>query len=430
MEARTGSLWRNQDFLKLWAGETVSLFGSQFTALALPLAAAVVLGATPLQMGVLNAAGYAPYLLVTLFAGVWIDRCRRRPLLISANAGRAVLLGLIPLSFVLGLLRMEVLYIIAFLTGVLTVLFDLAYQAYLPSLVDRSQLVEGNSKLQISASVAEVGGPGLAGVLVNLLTAPVVILLDSVSYGISVFSLILIRKDEPESAGMAHRGILREIAGGLRTVLSNPYLRALVGEAATFNLSQQVVWAVLVLYMTRQLQIGASLMGFMFAASSAGSLLGSLMADRVGRRFGVGPAIIGSMALACGSALLMPLAAGHLYVAVAILTLSMFLGGAGVIISNVHVVSLRQAIIPPQALGRLNASYRFVVTGAAPIGALIGGVLGNSIGLRATLAVGALGTLSALGWVLFSPVARLRRLPAVIESLERAGGKGCITARS
>jgi MFS family permease len=417
LRSRFEGLWRHPDFLKLWTGETISLLGSHITVLALPLTAVLVLQATPFQMGILGAARFAPFLLVTLLAGVWVDRHRRRPILIAANLGRAALMGLIPLLAFLGQLRMEYLYVIVFFVGMLTVFFDLAYQSYLPALVNRRQLVEANSKLQASASAAEVGGPGLAGILVELFAAPLAILLDALSFLVSSIMLVLIHKPEPAPTAHQHQhGILHEIGEGMRVTFGNPYLRAISGEAATYNMFSQVIETVFVLYATRELGIGPGLLGFIIAAGSIGALLGSLLAGYAAQRWGTGPVIIGAMLLACLAPILIPLAAGSFVIILLFPILAYLLGGIGVAISNVHVVSLRQTITPDRLLGRMNASYRLVIFGTLPVGALLGGVLGDSIGLRATLAFGALGLLSAVLWVLFSPVPRLRQLPAVQES--------------
>lgn len=405
-------LWQNRDFLKFWSGETISLFGSQITALALPLVAALAFEATAFQMGLLNASHSVPYLLVTLFAGVWIDRNRRRPILIGANLGRALLLGVIPVCYGLGVLRLEYLYIIIFLFGLLTVAFELAYTAYVPSLVDREGLVEANSKLQGSASVAEVSGPGLAGVLVSLLTAPVAIAFDAVSFLLSALLLSRIQKAEPAPLHRGGQGSLfREMGEGLRRVYANPYLRAIAGEAATFNLFSNMTWSIMLLYLTRELQLGPVVLGVVLGSASLGSLTGSLSAQWLGRRFGTGPAIVGSMIMACAAPLLVPLANGPHQIVLPIIAGSLFVGGMGVTISVVHVVSLRQAITPAHLMGRIAASYRFLSLGIAPIGAFLGGLLGSQMGLRPTLLMAALGTLTALGWVLFSPVPALRQLP-------------------
>jgi len=414
----TGSLWRHRDFLKYWAGETVSLFGTQVTALALPLTAVLILQATPAQMGILGAAQFAPFLLITLFAGVWTDRRRRRPILIGANLGRAVLVGMIPLSAFLGVLRMDHLYTVAFLVGILTVFFDVAYLSYVPTLVSREQLIEANSKLQVSASAAEISGPGVAGVLVELVTAPFALVVDALSYLASAIGLVLIRKPEPapRRAGSG-RNLWREIGEGLRVTFGNRYLRAIAAEAATYNMFNQVMLTVFVLYATRDLKLTPGILGLIFMAGSIGSLMGALWAERAARRFGIGPTIIGAMVLGCSAPLLIPLASGSAAVVILLLALAYGLGGVGVTVSNVHVVSLRQTITPDRLLGRMTASYRLVVFGAIPVGALIGGGLGEAIGLRATLAVGAVGLLFAVLWVVFSPVSKLRELPAAEEHL-------------
>jgi hypothetical protein len=263
---RTGGLWGHRDFRKLWAGETVSLFGSEVSELALPLVAVLVLDADAGQMGLLAAARFAPFLMVTLPAGAWVDRRRRRPVLISSNLGRALLVGLVPLLAGLGLLRMGHLYAVAFAVGALTVLFDVAYQSYLPSLVKREQLVEGNSKLQASASAARVGGPGLGGLLVQLVGAPRALLLDAGSYVVSAASLLAIRNREPapaaEGDGQPRTRLRQEIGEGLAVTYRNPVLRSLAGLAATYNLFSQVIDALLVLYATRELGLSAGSSGW------------------------------------------------------------------------------------------------------------------------------------------------------------------------
>jgi len=409
----SAGLWLHRDFLKFWAGETISMFGTQVTALALPLTAVLMLQATPGQMGILGAAQFAPFLLITLLAGVWIDRRRRRPILIGASLGRAILVGLIPLFALLSVLRMEHLYGIAFLVGILTVFFDVGYLSYVPTLVSRDQLIEANSKLQVSASAAEIGGPGFAGVLVELVTAPFALVADALSYLASAIGLILIHRPEPAPPPItASRSLWREIGEGLQVTFGNKYLRPIAGEAATYNMFNQVMLTVFVLYATRDLGLTPGILGFIFTTGSIGSLIGALWAERIARRLGIGPTIIGAMVLGCSAPLLIPLASGSTAVVISLLTLAYFLGGIGVTISNVHVVSLRQTVTPDRLLGRMTASYRLVVYGAIPVGALIGGGLGEAIGLRATLAVGAIGLLFAVSWVLFSPVSKLRELPA------------------
>lgn len=409
---RWGGVWRNQDFLKLWAGETVSLFGSQVTTLALPLTAVQSFAATPAQMGILSAARFLPFLLLTLVAGVWVDVYRRRPILVGANLGRAFVLALVPLGAVMGWLRMWHLYAVAFGVGALTVLFDLAYQSYVPSLVEREELVEANSKLQTSASAAEVGGPALGGLLVEWLSAPVAVAADALSFLVSAVLLGAIGRPEPRMDAPAQRvPLFRQIGEGLRITFSNPYLRSLAGEAATYNFFETAILALFTLYATRELGLSPAQLGTVMGTGAVGALLGALVAERAARVLGLGRAILASMALACVAPLLIPLVRGPLPVVIALLVAAFFVNGIGLAMSNVHVVSLRQAVTAPHLLGRMNASYRFFVYGAIPLGSLFGGLLGEHLGVRSALLVGAGGLCAALLWVVSSPVPRLRRLP-------------------
>lgn len=411
VSSRFGGLWRDSDFLRLWAAQSVSLLGSQVGALALPLVAVLALRASPLQVALLSAASWAPYLFVSLFAGLWVDRHPRRPIMIAADLGRAGLLAVVPLSYALEALSIELLYAVALLSGALTVFFSLAYGSYLPSLVPRERLVEGNTKLQVSSSVAEVGGPSLGGLLVQVLTAPLAVALDALSFVASALSLSLIRKPEPAVA--AERGSAkRDVVEGLRITFSDPYLRAVCGEAATYNLFEQVILALWVVYATRELGLSPALLGAVLGAGAVGALLGSVIASRLSARLGYGRALIGSMVVCCAPLGLIPLAAGPTPAVVATLTLGFFLNGVGLGMSNVYVRSLLQAVTPPGLMGRVLASYSFFNTGAIPLGALLAGLLQGMIGLRTTLGVGALGVLAGLLWVLLSgPVRDLRSLP-------------------
>jgi len=413
---RFGALWHHTDFLKLWAGETVSLAGSQVTTLALPLTAVILLKATSVQLGLLYAAGYAPFLFLTLFAGVWVDHHRRRPLLIVTNIGRGVLLGLIPVLAVLGWLRIEYLYVIALLVGCLTVVFYLAFQAFLPILVKRDHLVEGNSKLSASQSMAEIGGPGLAGVLVQYVSAPLALVADALSFFVAAASLVLMRTPEhkPASSTNMHR-LLHEIGEGLRVTFSNGYLRAFAGEAATYNLFWLVILTVFVPYAVRELHYSSGVLGLLFTVGSAGALCGALLTGSIARRIGVGLTIVGTAAISDVALLVLPFITRSTLGALVLLLCAFFLQGIGVTGCNVHVDSMRQALIPDHLQGRANASYRLLVSGAAPVGALLGGFLGAWIGLQLTLLVGAVGLLSTWLWIVFSPVPRLRRPPTLAD---------------
>jgi MFS family permease len=409
-------LFAQREFLKLWLAHTISRFGSEFTLLAIPLTAVLVLNASAAQMGLLAAVEFAPFLLLSLFAGVWVDRLRRRPIMIVADIARTVLLGSIPLAALLGVLTIEQLYVVGFCTGVFTVFFDVADQAYLPALVSREHLIEGNSKLEVSRSVAQITGPGIAGGLVQVFTAPVTVAIDALSFLVSAVFLLLIRIPEPPPvrAANAQTSVLAEVREGLGVVLGNPLLRSIAGCTGTSNLFSNAMQAIFILYLTRSLRLEPFIIGIILAASGPGALLGSLFAGRLASWFGLGTTIIGSIFLGSAFNLLVPFAAGPTPLVIGMLTLAMFAVGVSNPVYNINQVSLRQAITPDHLQGRMNASMRFIVWGTIPIGALLGGFLGESIGWWPTLLVAAVGQILATGWVLFSPVRQLKEQPAPV----------------
>ncbi|GAA2581478.1 MFS transporter [Actinomadura fulvescens] len=416
------SLWRNADYVKFWSGETISQFGSQVTLLALPLTAVLTLDASPFEMGVLNAASYLPFLVLTLFVGVLIDRRRRRPLMVVSSLGRAAVLGTIPLLHAFDRLDMTYLVAAALVLGALTVLFEVTYQAYLPSLVTTDELVEGNGKLQLSASAAQVGGPALGGALVGLLTAPVTLVVDAVSFLLSAGSLLAIRTKErpPERDGTGRRPVMRDIREGLRFTFGNRWLRPCVLEAGTYNMFWLVMETAFLLYATRELHMTAGQIGLVLGGGAVGALLGSMAASRLSGRLGLGTTVSLSMLAGCAAPLIVPFTFGPEPVVFALLVVSFFIGGAGTTLANIHVVSLRQTLTPPAMLGRMNASYRFVAWGTVPVGSLLGGVLGGAIGLHPTLFVGAAGTFAAALWIVFSPIRSLREMPPAPGEEEQA----------
>jgi predicted MFS family arabinose efflux permease len=415
-------LWRHPDFLKLWVGQTISLFGSQVTSLALPLTAVLVLHATPAQMGFLAAAVYAPGLLVSLFAGVWVDRVRRRPLLIGADVGRALLLALIPVAALLHLIRIEQLYAVGFSVGVLTTLFTVAYQSFLPAVVSTDRLADANSKLTASASLAQIAGPALAGALVQLVTAPLAILVDALSFLASALFLARMRiTDEGPGRQGPRKDIWREMGDGLRLTFGQPLLGTFAVSAGTNNLFGTLFSAVLVLYVTRRLGIGPAVLGVIFASAGPGGLLGTLLAPRVARWVGSGPAILAAQLLLGLSVLLVPLAGGPSVVVPALLGLSQFALGFALPILNVNLMSLVQATTPQRTLGRVSASIHVVTSGTMPLGALLGGALGSTAGLRITLLIGAAGTLLPLLPMTFSPLRTLRVPPAAVANPASSG---------
>ncbi len=410
---RSGGLWRNPEFLKFWTGETVSFLGSEITTLALPLTAVLVLKATPAQMGVLAAMRNLPFLLVGLIAGVWVDRLRRRPLLIASDAACAVLLGSIPAAAFLGFLGMAHLYVVSFLIGLITVIAMVAYQAFIPSLVMRQQIVEANSKLEVSSSVAGIAGPGMAGLLVQIVTAPVAILVDSFSFLVSAAFLGIIRTPEPPPIPHdQRRSALRQMGEGLRRVLANPLLKAVVLCGGSHNFFSRMIDALYVLYVADALRIEPGVLGLILACGGPGALLGALVAAPLARRLGLGPTIVASQVLTGISRLLIPLAMGPKPAVVATLMAGEFLLGLARPVFNINQVSLRQRITPDRLQGRMNATMRFIMWAFTPAGALLGGLLGEAIGLRKTMLIAALGVLLAFLWALLSPLRALREEPA------------------
>jgi predicted MFS family arabinose efflux permease len=407
---RTG-LWRHPDFLKFWAGQSVSLFGSAVTQLALPLTAVLVLDARPAQMGLLFAAQWAPWLVVGLPVGVWVDRVPRRPALIAADVGRAAVLATAPAAALLGTLGWAQLYAVAFLVGVLSVFFGAADQPLLTAPVGREHLVEGNGKLEASRSVAETAGPGVGGWLVQVLTAPVALVVDALSFLVSALLLGLIRPPEPTAgAGAGAPGWRTELIEGWRALLGSPVLRPTALATAINGFFGGVFAAVFLLYLARDLALTPATIGPVLAIGGPGGFVGALLAGRAVRTLGPGRTIVGAGLLAGFGAFLVPLASGSL--AVPLVVTALGVRGAANTVYNVNAVSLRQAVTPDRLLGRVNATQRSLVSGAIPLGALAGGALGETVGLQPTLVVWALGTLLATLPLLLSPLRKVDETPA------------------
>jgi Na+/melibiose symporter-like transporter len=342
--------------------------------------------------------------------------------MVAANLARAALLLAVPLLAWADRLELWQLFGVVAVMGVGAVFFDLSYLSYLPSLVRREQLVEGNSKLAVSASVAEVGGPGLAGLLVQALTAPVAVLVDAVSYVVSSVSLLAIRGREPTPAPARQRGPRRlrgEIAEGLRVVLGNRYLRAIAGEAFTYNLFVQFAETLFLLYAVQQLGYQPGAVGLILSGAAVGGLLGSALAPRVVGRVGFGPVFLWSTALACAAPVLVPLASGPRPLLTAMIGASFFIGGAGVTVAVVASTSLRQSVTPDRLLGRMNATMRLASYTAIPLGSLLAGFLGSAVGLRPALLIGAAGFALPVLCILMSPIPGLRDLKAAPEDAPR-----------
>jgi MFS family permease len=396
----------SRNFALLWIGQTISAFGSRITREGLPLTANLVLRATAGQMGLLAAAGALPALLIGLLAGVWVDRLRRRPILIIADISRALLLGTIPLAAVLGVLRIEQLYLVAVLVGALTVFFEVANQSFLPTLVPREHIVEGNSKLSTSESLAEIGGPALAGVLVQVITAPVAILFDAFSFLASALCAGFIRVREPAPSVTEERQSLwREMREGLRLVLGNPLLRATTAALSVRAFFGGAFATLYGLYVIRQLGVTPAIYGLLVTMGGLGALVGALLAGRIVRRLGLGTTLIGAMLLSGSVSVVTPLAGGPKLLVVALLMTTQLVGDFGMEVYLIHALSLRQSMIPDRFLGRANASANFLAGGMLTIGALLAGLVGGMIGMRLTLLIAAgAGLLISSSLLLFSPV--------------------------
>ena len=408
---RTG-LWRHADFLKLWSAETVSQFGTQVSQLALPFIAIAILDASAFAVAALGTIEFLPFLLFTLPAGVWVDRLPRRAILIVSDYGRAALLFTVPLAYAFDALTMAQLYVVGFLVGTFTVLFDVSYQSYLPSLVDRDRIIEGNSKLEVSRTTAQITGPGISGGLIGLITAPYAVLLDAISFlGSGVF-LTAIRKQEQRPAPTGDRPRMRtELWEGLRYVIHHPLLRPQAMCTGTSNFFSNVTFSIFLVYAVRELGLSAAEIGVIFTIGGLGGLVAALVSQRVTNRFGVGRTTI-AMGLLWGSAtFLVPLAPEdfpHPYL-VAFGLISSF----AIVVYNITQVSLRQAITPERIQGRMNSVMRFLVWGTIPLGSLTGGALASTIGLRETLFVGAAGGMLSVLPIVFSRAQReLREIPA------------------
>lgn len=411
---RREGLWRNADFVKLWLGMNVSFLGTQVSSLAYPLTAVLVLHADTAEMGWLRATGTAASFLVGPFAGVMADRVRRRPVIIAADLGLALLAASIPAAYFLGALGMWLLYVVQFLAGAMSILSEVALMAYLPALVRRGQLVRANSQLQASGAAISIAGPGLAGVLVQALSAPVVVLFDAASFILSAICTALIRTPEPAHAEEATspRGVWAEIGEGLRFVYGHKVLRPLAEGIALHFLFVNVIYTLLVIYAVRELGVGPAPLGVVFAALGPGFLVGALLAPRAARRLGPGRVMTYAPLLVMAGMGLVPLARGPVAVAAATLAAAHFLTACGIQLHGINMVSLRQALTPHRLQGRMSASFRYVNLLGACLGALAAGALAERIGIRATLAIGVCGLLLPFLRLFFSPVRDLREAPA------------------
>ena len=412
------SLWRNRAFTRLWVAHVTSGAGTAITNVALPLAAVLVLGATPTEMGLLAAAGSLPNLLFGLVAGVWVDRVKRRPILVWADIGRALLLITVPAAAWLGQLSFLQIWIVTFATGTLTVFFQIAAISVLPALVEKKQLVEANSKLSTSDAVISIAGPAAAGGLVQLFSAPRVILIDAVSYLLSALALGGVSEQESPSPAPRSRedaaepgtgfrsaaaSIGREVGEGVYELLRTPLLRALTISSSLGMLAGSISAAVQMLFLVNQLEFTPSIIGIVAAVGGIGSLAGAMLAGNAARLLQAGKTLVVGKLLWIVGALLLASADLTGY-EMAAAGAAQALVGLGSTLYFVNQLSLRQAITSVRLLGRVTAARRFVLFGVATVGAFIGGALGESIGLRATLLVGSAALALELALLLSSTI--------------------------
>ncbi|GIH27802.1 MFS transporter [Acrocarpospora phusangensis] len=408
------SLWRHRDFTLLWAAQTVSQIGSQITFFAIPVIALTVLDASTTQVGLLVAAETLPFLLVSLPAGVWVDRWDRRRTLIFTDVGRMVVLAALPLAFLFDLLSIPLMLVVGLLVGIQTVFFDIADQAYLPSVVDTEDIPAGNTRLEVSRSIAYLGGPSFGGLLLQVLLAPLVLLINVFSYLLSAVLISQIRhRPDPTPKPATRRNMAAEIGEGLRFVFGNRTLRAIAMCTGLMNLIGLggALSALLVVFALNDLDLSAGTLGLILTLGNAGALLGAFVNAWVVRTLGLGATLIGAALLAVLPILLIASAGpglGSLLISVAI-----GIQLAGISVYNINQISLRQAITPTELQGRMNASMRFAVWGTLPLGAAIGGALGDAFGVRPMLwALGFVAVLVCLPLLLTREIRTLRTGPA------------------
>jgi MFS family permease len=435
MRSRLGLL-RQPDFFKLWTASTISLFGTQVSQIAIPVIAVLILHVSPFEVAMLGTLEFLPFLLFTLPAGVWVDLWPRRLILVGGDLGRAVMLATIPIAFAVGGLTIWQLYIVGFVNGILTVFFDVADQSYLPTVLEREELTEGNSKLQVSQSSAQILGQPVGGGIVALLSAPFAVIVDALSYLGSAALIVRIQRKEAvqRTAGEGGRsaverpGIRSEIAEGLRYVLGHKYLRNIAACTGSSNLCSNIVFAVFPIYVYVDLQLSPAQVGAIGGVGGAGVLVGALIANRIAATIGVGRTILYSAALFGPFNLLIPLATKEL--ALPFIAAAVFTGGMGSVIYNVNQVSLRQAITPERMLGRMNATMRFLVWGTIPIGSIIGGTLATVLGadgVHLTIWIGTILGFGAFLPILFSPVPALQTIPTLEPEMAASGsGAGLV----
>lgn len=410
-------LWRDAGFLRFWGGQTFSAFGEQFGQLAIPIVAVTILHATEFQVGLLNAVETLAFLVLGLPAGAWIDRMIKRRVMLTVDLGRAILLGLVPILWFTGALQFWQLVIIGTAVGVGSVFFDVSYQSFIPKLAPTDRIADANGKLETTMQVARIAGPAAGGALLAIVAAPVLLIVTAATYLLSFAAIGSLQDREAKAPREARRPLVVEIREGLAWVVRQPLLMRIVASVSIGNLFSTIVMTMLPVLALRHLGIPPPIYGGIFAISGIGGVIGAALAAPITRWVGEGRAIaVGALVLGIG--MLVTASAGvFTSVAIALLIVGDFVFGVAVLVFNITSVSYRQRICPPELLGRMNASVRFVVWGTIPIGAILSGLVAGWIGLVPAIFVGAVGTLLSAAPVLFSPLRRLRVLvpPAVPE---------------
>jgi predicted MFS family arabinose efflux permease len=400
------SLWRHRDFMLLWSGQTVSEMGAAVTLLALPLTAVVVLRASTFQVGLLTSASTLAFALIALPAGAIVDRRPKRWLMIWCDAARALIIGSVPLAAAFGVLTMGQLYAVAISAGVCTVFFDVSYQSYLPGLISKEALADGNGKIGATQSFAQVAGPGLGGGLVGLFGAAGAMTANAISYVVSVVSLLAIRTREEPPPPAPRQTLRAEIFEGLTFVVRDPILRSIAACTGTANLFGAIAAAVQIIFLVRVLHVRPADTGLLIAVGSLGGVAGGVLSGRLTAFLGSARVIWFSMLVLGLPQLITPLAEPGWRVALFPAGFAAFSFSA--VVYNVAQVSYRQAICPPRLLGRMNAAVRWVVWGTLPLGGVLGGAFGTLLGVRPTLWIAFAGSWAAGWWVFFSPLRRMR----------------------
>jgi MFS family permease len=391
----------------------VSLIGTQVTQFALPLVAVITLRATVFEVGVLNALKFVPVIVFSLFAGVWLDRRRRRPIMIAAALGNVLLIGLVPIASAAGVLSIGLLYVVVTLAGSLGMVFDIGALSFVPSLVEPRHLADANGKIQAIRAFAGIAGPGLAGLLVGLITAPITLSVDAVSYLFSAAGLISIRKPEPEPERPEQRtSVWSSLGEGLHAVYGNRLLFGLLTQGAATNLFFGIFTTVFVVYAIRDLHMTPFKLGLVVGAAAAGSLAGALSGGRVRKLLGFRRTMIITTIGECATPLILLIPRHPSAGWVTLMVAAQLFYGLCLTIDNVIVITVRQVVTPKQVLARMNAAYRMLLFGVAPIGMLLGGVLGSVFGVWSALVIACVTMCLPIAWIFFSPVFRLSEMPA------------------